>query len=736
VNSPHRAPQNNKKQEKNQAGQAFTGVISTTRKGAGYIDDPDPKKDSIYIEEGNLNTALNGDTVEFTLSEKNIRGVKTKVGQITKIVSRKKDAFVGIVDFQSAGSQNSGFIVIPDDKKMYVNIVIPAEETKRMEREGNVLKKDDKVYVKVGPWTDSKKLPEGKVLKVLGKKGVNNVEMESIVLERGFEMGFPSAVEKEAEHIGQAEKKITAEEIAKRRDIRNTLTFTIDPFDAKDFDDAISFRVLRGGKEMAPGDPMSPPAGGASSSRLSPAGEKPPKCPPEQSSFLPKVLYEIGVHIADVSHYVREGGALDKEAVKRGCSIYLVDRTIPMLPEVLSNDVCSLNHHEDKLSFSAIFIIDDKAHVHERWFGRTVMNSDHRFTYETAQAVIDGVPANATKYSKGIQTAASAEAGMKYHDDLVTLNKLAKILKKDKFSKGAIEFEQEEIKFRLDKDGKPIGVYSYERLDTHKLVEEYMLLANREVAKYIFDSIKKKGKRDTGAIYRIHETPDKEKMQNLAIFAKALGYNLRLGKDGTVTARDLNHLLDQVEDTPHESLIRTAAIRSMQKAIYSTKNIGHFGLAFDFYTHFTSPIRRYPDLLVHRVLAKHLRNEPFADRDIVTFQHIAETSTAREIDAAIAERESKKLKQVEYMSSRVGQTFEGVISGVTKWGMYVEDKETKSEGMISMRSLGDDYYIFNERTYSIVGEKTGKKFTLGDPIKFKVLAADLDKRTLDYGLVS
>jgi len=494
--------------------------------------------------------------------------------------------------------------------------------------------------------------------------------------------------------------------------------------------------VLDGGREVPPWDPMSPPAGSASSSRLPPAGGEPAKCPSESHSLPPKTLYEIGIHIADVSHYVREGTALDKEAVKRGCSIYLVDRTIPMLPEVLSNDVCSLNPHEDKLSFSAVFVLDDKANIKSRWFGRTVMNSDHRFTYETAQAVIDGAPANANKFSKGIQKAASAETGMKYRDQLVTLNRLAKILQKNKFSKGAIEFEQKEIKFRLDKDGKPIGAYVYERLDTHKLVEEYMLLANREVAKYIFDSIKKKGKRDTGAIYRIHETPDKEKIKNLAVFVKALGYDLHIGKDGAVTAQDLNHLLDQVEDTPHESLVRTAAVRSMQKAIYSTKNVGHFGLAFDFYTHFTSPIRRYPDLLVHRVLAKHLHNEPFADKDIVTFQHIAETSTAREIDAAIAERESKKLKQVEYMSTRVGQIFDGVISGVTRWGMYVEDRETKSEGMIGMRDLGDDYYNFNEKTYSIVGEKTKKKFTLGDRVRFKVLAADLDKKTLDYGFVS
>jgi ribonuclease R len=671
----------------------LTGIISTTRKGAGYIDDPDLKKDSIYIEEGTLNTALNGDRVEFTVHEKNVRGVKTKVGTIKRIASRAKDTFVGIVSYEG-----NRCILIPDDKKMYTNISMSSATDKT-----KLLKKDDKIFVRISPWTDPRKLPEGKVIKVLGKKGINNVEMESIVLERGFEVGFPQAVEKEAEQIGIAGnkfgKKIVATEIAKRRDIRNTLTFTIDPFDAKDFDDAISFKAL-------------------------------------SADSTGKPFYEIGIHIADVSHYVREGTALDKEAVKRGCSIYLVDRTIPMLPEVLSNDVCSLNPHEDKLSFSAIFVLDDKANIKSRWFGRTVMNSDHRFTYETAQAVIDGNAANANKYSKGIQTAASAETGMKYRDQLVTLNRLAKILQKNKFSKGAIEFEQEEIKFRLDKDGKPIGAYVYERLDTHKLVEEYMLLANREVAKYIFDSIKKKGKRDTGAIYRIHETPDKEKIKNLAVFVKALGYDLHIGKDGAVTAQDLNHLLDQVEDTPHESLVRTAAVRSMQKAIYSTKNVGHFGLAFDFYTHFTSPIRRYPDLLVHRVLAKHLHNEPFADKDIVTFQHIAESSTAREIDASIAERESKKLKQVEYMSTRVGQTFDGVISGVTRWGMYVEDRETKSEGMIGMRNLGDDYYNFNEKTYSIVGEKTGKKFTLGDRVRFKVLAADLDKKTLDYGFVS
>ncbi len=447
-----------------------------------------------------------------------------------------------------------------------------------------------------------------------------------------------------------------------------------------------------------------------------------------------KPLYEIGVHIADVSHYVTEGSALDKEAMKRGCSIYLVDRTIPMLPEVLSNDLCSLNPGKDKLSFSAVFVIDENARIYKRWFGRAVINSDYRFTYESAQGVLDNSPEAISKYSNNIQNPEAVKHGLKYRNELLILNKIAKVLQKEKFRKGAIEFEQEEIKFRLDENGKPVGVIVKERLDTHKLVEEYMLLANREVAKYISDSIKKKGKKDTGSIYRIHDVPDKDKIANLSIFVKALGYDLKT-KDGEVTAKDFNNLLNQIEDTPHESLIRVAAIRSMQKAVYSTKNIGHFGLAFEYYTHFTSPIRRYPDLLVHRILNKHLNGEPFSDQDINRFQRIADSSTDREIDAADAERASKKLKQVEYMSTRVGQSFEGTISGVTKWGIYVEEKETKSEGMIALRNLTDDYYIFDQKTYSIVGEKTKKKFTLGDNVKFKVLSADLEKRTLDFVLI-
>jgi ribonuclease R len=635
----------------------ITGEIKTIRKAIGFVEDPKDEENDIVIESDKLNFALNGDQVEVVI----IHAKKDeKYGEVVKIVERKRTTFVGTVE-----ERNGKFGVIPDDKKLYIDFMLsPAEAAK--------VTAGDKVQVALGEWKDQLQNPQGTIIRVIGKKGDNNTEMESIVLEKGFEYDYPKEVEKEADEIERNKQKILDEEIPKRRDMRGTLTFTIDPVDAKDFDDAISFKELGGGK------------------------------------------YEIGVHIADVSHYVTEGSALDKEALKRGTSIYLVDRTIPMLPEVLSNDVCSLNPHEDKLSFSAIFVMNDRAEVLERWFGRTIMNSTHRFTYETAQEAID------TK--KG-----------PHADILIKLNEIAKVLQKEKFDAGAIEFETEEIKFKLDEKGKPIGVYKKERLDTHKLVEEYMLLANREVAKFIYGSIGKRGKKDTGSIYRIHDLPDKDRMMDLATFVKALGYTLK-NKDGKVTAFDLKALLKQIKGTPHETLISTALIRSMQKAVYSTKNIGHFGLAFDFYTHFTSPIRRYPDLLVHRILDKHLKHEPFGDRDIVRFQHIAEQSTAREIDAAEAERASKKLKQVEYMSDKIGQIFNGAISGVTEWGLYVEEIETKSEGMIKLKDLGNDFYAFDKKTYSIIGQKSKQKWQLGDKIKFKVVAADLDRKTLDFAL--
>ncbi len=632
------------------------GTIITTRKGMGFIKNPQTPENDIVIEVGSLNTALNGDIVEVRLGK--INSYKQQTAEVVKVIERARHSFVCQID-----SKEGILTAYPDDKKAYASIRLTPEDIKLV----NI---GDKVYVKMDEWTNPKENPTGKIIRILGRKGNNNVEMESIVLEKGFEINFPAQVEKEADEIEKNKDADIAKEIPKRTDFRHTLTFTIDPFDAKDFDDAISIKDLKNG------------------------------------------TYEIGIHIADVSHYVEIHSALDIEALKRGCSVYLVDRTIPMLPEVLSNDVCSLNPHEDKLTFSAWFVMNDRGEVLERHFGKTIINSDHRFTYEDAQEVLD------------------VKSG-KYFHELNKLNEIAKILQKQKFDNGAIEFEQEEIKFKLDENGKPIGVYKKERLDTHKLVEEYMLLANREVAKFIFDAIKGKGKRDTGSIYRIHDLPDQDRMENLATFVKALGYELKSEK-GKVTAHAIKDLLKQIQGTPHEALISTALIRSMQKAVYSTKNIGHFGLAFEFYTHFTSPIRRYPDLLIQRILQRHLMHSPFGDKEIVEFQHIAETSTAREIDAAGAERESKKLKQVEYMSDKVGQVFEGSISGVTEFGIYVEENETKSEGMINIRNIGTDFYQFDKKTYSIVGQKTGKRFTLGDPIKFKVMAADLDKKTLDF----
>lgn len=650
------------------------GVISTTGKGFGFIEDPENTEKDIFIDVGNLNTALNGDIVKVKVRAE--MSPKGRLGDVIEVISRNREMFVG-----TATLEKGAIIVVPDDKKMYTTFSIATSDAPKDVKSG------DKVYLKMSPWNDPKKNPTGIITRVLGPKGNNDVEMEAIVLEKGFETGFPPEVEKEADNIEKNKDKFLAEELKNRKDIRSTLTLTIDPFDAKDFDDAISFVDNKNG------------------------------------------TYEIGVHIADVSYYVTEGSALDKEALHRGSSIYLVDRTIPMLPEVLSNDVCSLNPGADKLAFSAIFTMDDKGTVLNRWFGRTVINSDFRFTYETAQAVIDNKASADHEHAK----VSNPVEGLKYRDNLITLNRIAKILQKEKFDKGAIEFEQDEIKFKLDTNGKPIGVYRKQRLDTHKLVEEYMLLANREVAKYISDEIIRKHQKHAASIYRIHDVPDKDKISDLASFAKALGYELKVSDKG-VTVHALKNLIHQVEGTPHESLIKTAMVRSMQKAIYSTKNIGHFGLAFEFYTHFTSPIRRYPDLLVHRILENHLKYNKFGDKEMAVFQNIADKSTQREISAAEAERASIKLKQVEYMADKVGKEFDGTVSGVTEWGMYVEDNESKSEGMIKIRDLGDDFYVFNKKTYSLTGQKTGKKYTLGDAVKFKVVAADTEKRTLDFVL--
>ncbi|MFA6338799.1 MAG: ribonuclease R [Candidatus Paceibacterota bacterium] len=631
------------------------GIISTNSKGVGYLTTTFFKQD-IEINSEMLNTALNNDEVEVEVLP--LKKNERPKGQVTQIIRRAKDTFVGVVE-----ETPNAFFVIPDDRKMYTDIFIPKFKTTN-------LKSGLKVLVKIINWKDPKKNPEGKVLEVLGEKGKHEVEIRSIILERGIDETFSEEISNEAEHIKFEKGKITQEEFSKRRDFRNISTFTIDPKNAKDFDDAISITKINDN------------------------------------------TYEIGVHIADVSHYVRTKTKIDKEAENRSFSVYLVDRTIPMLPEILSNDLCSLNPNEEKLAFSAVFEITNDSKVIKQWFGKTVIKSDKRFTYEEAQDVIDN--------------------GGKFEEELRILNKIAKQLEKKKLHYGAIDFEQQEIQIEIDENGKPVKISKKSRLDTHKLVEEFMLLANRKVAEFISKNTEKK--KGAIGVYRIHDMPKREKIIELSFFLKALGYDLP-HKDGEVKSKDFNALLDSINGSAEESLIKTAAVRSMAKAIYSTVNIGHFGLAFEYYTHFTSPIRRYADLLVHRILETHLTNAKISSNEFERLHNITKKMSEKEIMAAEAERSSYKYKQVEYMSERIGQEFNGIISGVTEWGIYVEEKETRSEGMVRLKSLTDDFYVLDPKQYSIIGEKTKKKYSLGDKVHFKVVAANLDQKNLDYQLI-
>jgi ribonuclease R len=638
---------------------SLIGPISVNTKGVGFFD-PNPeernRENNIEIQPKDVNRALHGDTVEVELTGEKI---KNRIqGKVVKVIKRAKEEFVGVIN-----KKDGKTFVMPDDQRLYVDIFLS---------EDSVVNEGEKVLVKIVDWDTL----TGEIVKVIGVKGENNTEMESIILERGFRIEFPHSAEEEANRIKSEYKNGFETEVKNRRDMRGVTTMTIDPFDAKDFDDAISFVDL--GNDQ----------------------------------------YEIGVHIADVSHFVTPGSELDRESEKRGLSVYLVDRTIPMLPEVLSNDLCSLNPNEDKFTFSAVFKMNGEGVVSEEWFGRTVIHSDKRFTYEDANDVILG------------------KQDGPYQVELRKLNEIAKKLEKKKSKDGAMVFETEEVKFVLDKFGKPISVYKKSRLDTHKLVEEFMLLANRAVAKHIFMSqtkdIRKKGSQ---SVYRIHPTPDKDRIQNLAIFLKAMGFELN-NKEGAVTSRDLNKLLSEVKGTPNEDLINTAVIRSMAKATYSTKNIGHFSLAFAYYTHFTSPIRRYPDVLVHRFLERELKGGKIEVDEYTKFERICLASSELEKKASEAERASIKYKQVEYMMDHIGETFEGAITGVVEWGIYIEEVDTKCEGMVKIRDLGDDFFSLDEKNYTIKGEKTGKKFTLGDKIKFKVVGADMEKRVLDYAIVA
>ncbi len=631
----------------------ITGIITLNSKAVGFLPHPKGKED-IRIEADRLNTTLHRDEVEVKIIGK-MRG--QELGEVVSIIKRNKDKFSGTV----IRNADNKLYVRPDDKKMYMDILLTDKEDLK-------IKLETKVYVEINEWKNGR--PLGKVDKIIGMKGDNTTEMYSIVYEKGFETDFPEDVEKEAESFS---KEIPESEFSKRRDMRGIPTCTIDPVDAKDFDDALSFK----------------------------------KITPDE--------FEIGIHIADVSHYVSPHTALDREAQKRAFSVYLVDRTIPMLPEKLSNDLCSLNPNEDKLAFSSIFNIDKKGHIKKSWFGKTVIRSNKRFSYEEAQEVLDA--------GKGIM-----------FEELSLLNSIANIFREEKFKKGAIDFEQDEIKFKLDEKGAPIGVYIKKRLATHKLVEEFMLLANKEVAKYISLIEEKAGIEDSPLLYRIHDEPNKEKIRDLALFVHALGYSLP-HTDGQIKVKDLQSLMQQVEGKVEESLIKTASIRSMAKAIYSTKNIGHFGLAFEHYAHFTSPIRRYPDLLVHRILEKYLAGKKIDHREIAFYEKCAVSSTEREIAAAEAERESIKYKQVELMQNLIGQEREGTISGVTEWGLYIEDKETKSEGMARLRDMKDDFYELDEKNYRVIGKTNKKIYTIGTEVRFKITNASLEQKSLDYQIV-
>ena len=628
----------------------FEGIVEVTSRGNAYVVCEDLEHD-IYIPSRNLNHALNHDLVKVYVYKR--KKNKKQEGDIVDILERAKTEFVGVLQ----KSKNFGFVV-PDDHKMYADIFVSPNELADAED-------GDKVLAEITDWPANSKNPFGKITRVLGKPGDHDTEIHSILLEYGLPYTFPEHVE---EYASKIPIEITEEEIGKRRDMRKDLTFTIDPKDAKDFDDALSFKVMENGN------------------------------------------YEIGIHIADVSHYVKEDTALEDEAYERATSVYLVDRVVPMLPEILSNNVCSLRPNEEKLTFSVVFEMDKQGHVLKPWYGRTVIYSDKRFAYEDAQEIIEG---NDQEVDQPIKEA------------ILTLDSLAKKIRKRRMSEGAISFDKTEVRFNLDEDSNPIGVYVKESKDANKLIEEFMLLANKKVAEFI-------GKQKKTFIYRVHDEPNIDKLALLQGIITKFGYKIDTTTRET-TSDSLNKLLADVHGKAESNMIETLTIRSMSKAIYTTDNIGHYGLAFDHYTHFTSPIRRYPDVMAHRLLQYYLDGGQSVKAE--KYEEKCKHSSEREYMASKAERDSIKYMQIKYMQDHNDQEFVGVISGVTEWGIYIEIIENKCEGMVRIKDITSDYFIFDEKQYALIGQADKRMYQLGDQVTVTVKNTDLERKHLDFNLV-
>ena len=642
----------------------YEGPITMTRKGIGFFS-VEGQDEDLLIPAEETKHALHGDIVKVAPAgmyrDPSGRMPPRASGKVVEIVSRARETFVGNL-VETEGQ----YILEPDYKRMIVPIYV---------RDRAGAETGYKVLVRILGWNEDSEYPWGDVEEVLGKAGVHDVEMRALALGQGFSSDFHPGVAKEAEYLKTHGREMIAAEAktigtGPRKDFRDAPTCTIDPKDAKDFDDALSVRTL------------------------------------------PDGTIEVGIHIADVSFFVKPGDAFDTEARERATSVYLVDRTIPMLPEVLSNDLCSLVPHEDRLAVSAVFTLDKDANVISKWFGETIIHSDRRYTYEDAQETLD----------KG-------EGDL--HTELATLLALSKKIRARRQAKGAIEFDTPEVKVELNEEGKPIAVHLKQRIPTNLLIEDFMLLANEQVAEYL-SKLTANGGPHFETLYRIHDTPDSDRIENLAHLLQVMGYHLKISGDGKVSGAELNRLLEEVKHTPEEYLIKTATLRSMSKAVYATKNIGHFGLAFEYYTHFTSPIRRYPDLIIHRLIKSHAGGAPVSASEMSEFDAIARHASEREVGAADAERDSVKMKQVEFLMDRLGEEFDAVISGVTDRGLYVELNETHADGMIRIKEIGDDYYEYEEKQYRLVGRRNKKVFRLGDPIKVRLIGARVAEKELDF----